>query len=177
MTTTDTPAGAGPAGGAAAAPGPVPAIEGWFTVGDEPYLRGSRCGACGTVAFPPRPEALCRNPACLGRDHTTVALSRTGTVWSYTDAQYRPPPPYVPTTDPFEPFALAAVELADERLVVLGQVARGFGVDDLRVGAPVELVVEPLYEVDGVTHLVWRWRPTDAGDAVDPGDAVDAGED
>jgi hypothetical protein len=112
------------------------------------------------VAFPPRPGALCRNPACRGREHATVELSRTGTVWSYTDAQYQPPPPYVPATDPFEPFALAAVELAEERLVVLGQVARGVGVDDLRVGAPVELVVEPLYEVDGVAHLVWRWRPT-----------------
>jgi hypothetical protein len=146
---TDVPAGA------------VPVVDGWFSTGDEPYLRGSRCGVCGTVAFPPRPEdALCRNPPCRSREHVVVALSRTGTVWSYTDAQYQPPPPYVPTTDPFEPFALAAVELAEERLVVLGQVARGFGVDDLAVGAPVELVVEPLYEVDGVTHLVWRWRPT-----------------
>ena len=152
MTATDTGPGRGPAG-------PVPVVDGWFTTGDAPHLLGSRCAACGTVAFPPRPGALCRNPACRGREHATVELSRTGTVWSYTDARYQPPPPYVPATDPFEPFALAAVELAEERLVVLGQVARGVGVDDLRVGAPVELVVEPLYEVDGVAHLVWRWRP------------------
>jgi len=152
MTATDTGPGRGPAG-------PVPVVDGWFTTGDAPHLLGSRCAACGTVAFPPRPRALCRNPACRGREHATVELSRTGTVWSYTDAQYQPPPPYVPATDPFEPFALAAVELAEERLVVLGQVAWGVGVDDLRVGAPVELVVEPLYEVDGVAHLVWRWRP------------------
>jgi uncharacterized protein len=143
------------------APAAVPVVAGWFTTGDEPRLLGTRCAACGTVAFPPAgPASLCRNPACRGQEQATVELSRTGTVWSYTDARYQPPPPYVPATDPYEPFALAAVELADEGLVVLGQVAEGFGVDDLRVGAPVELVVEPLYDLDGVTQLVWRWRPT-----------------
>ena len=57
------------------------------------------------------------------------------------------------------PFALAAVELAEEQLVVLGQVADGYGVDDLSVGATVELVVETLYELDGVPHLMYRWKP------------------
>ena len=45
------------------------------------------------------------------------------------------------------PFALAAVELP-EGIVVLGQVADGYGVADLRVGAEVELVVETLYTDD-----------------------------
>ena len=45
--------------------------------------------------------------------------------------------------------------------MILGQVADGFGVDDLAVGTEVELVVEPLYEVDGVAHLIYRWKPTD----------------
>ena len=69
-------------------------------------------------------------------------------MWSYTDARYQPPPPYIPRVEPYEPFALAAVELEAEGLVVLGQVADGYGVDDLTVGAPVELVVEPLYTDD-----------------------------
>ena len=59
-------------------------------------------------------------------------------------------------TDPFEPFAIAAVELDDEKLVILGQVASGFGVADLQVGSPVEVVVEPL---DPSGALVWKWRP------------------
>ncbi len=80
-------------------------------------------------------------------------------MWSYTDAQYQPPPPYIPTTEPYEPFALAAVELADEQVVILGQVAKGYGVGDLKVGAAVELVVEPVYEIDGVEHLMYRWKP------------------
>ncbi|HEY9557034.1 MAG TPA: OB-fold domain-containing protein [Acidimicrobiales bacterium] len=139
----------------------VPAIEGWFTTDAEPCLLGTRCTTCGTVFFPAA-TGFCRNPRCRGRDLEPTALSRTGTVWSYTDAQYQPPPPYIPPGDEHVPFALAAVELAEEQIVILGQVAAGFGVDDLRVGAPVELVVEPLYEVDGVEHLVYRWKPASA---------------
>lgn len=139
---------------------PTPAVEGWFTGGDAPALLGTRCRACGTVFFP-RETAFCRNPACAGEEFDEVPLSRTGTVWSYTDARYQPPPPYIPATDPYEPFALAAVALEDEGLVVLGQVAAGYGVDDLAVGAPVELVVEPLHiDADGTVRTIWRWKPT-----------------
>jgi uncharacterized protein len=137
----------------------APAIDGWFTAGDEPALLGTRCQACGTVFFP-REEAFCRNPGCAGDAFEEVPLSRRGRVWSYTDARYQPPPPYVPRTEPYEPFALAAVELEAEGLVVLGQVADGYGVGDLAVGAEVELVVEPLYtDDDGVERTTWRWKP------------------
>lgn len=138
---------------------PVPAIEGWFTTEAEPHLLGTRCTTCGTVFFP-RAAGFCRNPGCRGREFEEMQLSRTGTIWSYTDAQYQPPPPYIAQTDPYEPFALAAVELAEERIVVLGQLARGVTVDDVKVGDPVELVVEPVYEIDGETHLIYRWQPT-----------------
>lgn len=141
------------------APG-VPAVDGWFQL-DPPRLLGTRCTTCGTVFFP-RAEGFCRNPTCRGREFDEVELSSTGTVWSYTDAQYQPPPPYISPHEPYQPFALAAVELADERLVVLGQVAEGVTVEDLEVGMPVELVVEPLYSLDGVEHLIWRWRPVAA---------------
>ena len=135
----------------------VPAIEGWFTTGDEPRLLGTRCTSCSTVFFPPA-EGFCRNPHCRGREFEQTALSRRGRVWSYTDNQYQPPPPYVPTSDPYEPFAVAAVELEAEKLVVLGQLAHGTTVDDVEVGTEVQLVVEPLYEVDGEEHLAWRWK-------------------
>lgn len=138
-------------------PTTVPAIEGWFTV-EPPALLGRRCTACGTFAFPPTTE-WCPNPRCDSDELETVPLSRTGTVWSYTDAQYQPPPPYVARTEPYEPFAIAAVELDAERLIVLGQVADGFGVGDLSVGTRVEVVVEPLETLDDKITLVWRWRP------------------
>jgi uncharacterized OB-fold protein len=133
----------------------VPVIDGWFTTGPEPALIGRRCPQCGTYQFPPTGE-WCPNPGCRSDAMETVELSRRGCVWSYTDAQYKPPAPYVPTSDPFEPFAIAAVELEEERIVILGQVAAGFGVADLRVGSEVELVVEPL---DPSGALVWKWRP------------------
>src|SRR5690349_17847472 len=140
----------------------VPAIEGWFTTGDGtshgPALLGSRCTGCGTVFFP-RLDGFCRNPACASTDHEQVELSRRGTVWSYTDARYQPPPPYIPASDPYVPFALAAVELP-EGLVVLGQVADGFGVADLTVGDEVELVVETLYTDETGDRTTWRWKPT-----------------
>ena len=142
-----------------------PAVEGWFTTGSDPALLGSRCTTCGTVAFPK--ARFCGNPACSGDELEETALSRRGTIWSYTDAQYQPPPPYVPRSDPYEPFAIAAVELP-EGLVVLGQVADGYGVADLRVGAEVELVVEPLYADESGDRTVWRWKPvTEMGEEAD----------
>jgi uncharacterized OB-fold protein len=139
----------------------TPAIAGWFRTDPEPALLGSRCTSCGTVAFP-KASGFCGNPACSGEDFTEHPLSRTGRVWSYTDAQYQPPPPYLPTADPYVPFALAAVELA-EGLVVLGQVADGFGVKDLKVGAAVELVVETLYTDEQGERTIWRWKPVTEG--------------
>jgi uncharacterized protein len=134
-----------------------PAIDGWFTTGAAPALLGTRCTTCETTYFPPS-GGFCRNPACSGEDFDSVELSRRGTVWSYTDAQYQPPPPFVSRTEPYQPFALAAVEL-DEGITVLGQVADGYGVTDLRVGAEVELVIETLHaDADGEL-LIWRWKP------------------
>ena len=136
----------------------VPAVDGWFEADGEPHLLGSRCSACGTVFFP-RATGLCRNPDCDGVELEDTRLSRRGTVWSYTEARYQPPPPFVPPTDPFEPFAIAAVELPEEELVVLGQVARGVTVDELRIGMDVELTVEPLFEDDEHEYVVWKWKP------------------
>ncbi|WP_278256855.1 lipid-transfer protein [Nocardioides convexus] len=46
-----------------------------------------------------------------------------------------------------------------EGLVVLGQVADGFGVADLRVGAEVELVVETLHTDETGERTTYRWKP------------------
>ena len=136
----------------------VAAVEGWFTIDPTaPALLGTRCTTCGTYFFP-RESRFCRNPACDGTEFEEVPLSRRGTVWSFTDNRYQPPPPYM-SPDPFEPYAIAAVELAEEKMVVLGQLAGGASVDDLRVGQEVELVLETLYEDDENAYLVWKWQP------------------
>jgi uncharacterized OB-fold protein len=135
----------------------VAAIDGWYTLDDPPQLIGSRCLSCGTYFFP-RQGSFCRNPACEGTTFEDVRLSRTGRIWSYTNACYQPPPPFV-ASDPYRPFAIAAVELATERMIVLGQVASGFDVKDLRVGMDMELVLEPLHSEDGRDKLIWKWKP------------------
>ncbi len=142
----------------AAATSATPVIDGWFTTGAEPALLASQCTTCGSVFFP-RTEGFCRNPRCEGEEFEVIELSRRGKVWSYTDAQYQPPPPYIPATDPYVPFALAAVELP-EGIVVLGQLAEGYGVTDVRVGTEVELVVETLYTDETGERTIWRWLPT-----------------
>ena len=138
----------------------VPALgaEGWFTDdADAPALLGSRCTTCGTVAFPAMTFA-CRNPGCAGSTFDLVPLSRTGVVWSATDARYQPPPPFVPRADEHVPFAIAAVELRDEQLVVLGQVADGVTPDELPVGTPMELIIDTLFEDDEHEYTIWKWR-------------------
>lgn len=141
---------------------PALGTEGWFTLdGDRAALIGRRCTTCGTYAFP-RSVAGCPNPACLGEDFSEVRLSRRGTLWSYTDARYPPPAPYVAPGDEHVPFAIAAVHLPHEGLTVMGQVVAGVGVDDLSVGQEMEVVVDVLFSDDDTDHLVWKWKPVEA---------------
>jgi uncharacterized protein len=136
----------------------VAAVDGWFSLdADDPRLLGNRCTTCGTFFFP-RAEFFCRNPDCDGTVFEEIRLSRRGRVWSYTVNCYQPPPPYV-AADPFSPFAIAAVELVEEKMVVLGQMVAGVEADQLEVGMEVELVLETLYEDEDHEYLVWKWRP------------------
>jgi uncharacterized OB-fold protein len=136
-------------------PDAAPAVTGWFTTDEEPHLIGSRCTACGTYAFPPETFS-CRNPRCASTELEEVPLSRRGRVWSYAVNHYAAPPPAL-SPEPFEPYAVAAVELDEERMVVLGQVAHGTDPALLHAGRVMELVVEPI--IPGASELVWKWKP------------------
>jgi uncharacterized OB-fold protein len=140
----------------------APAIDGWYTLDEnEPHLIGSRCAACGTYSFPPR-NRFCPNPGCGGTELQRAPLSRTGILWSYTNACYQPPEPYI-SADPFLPFAIAAVALEKEKMIVLGQVVTGVGVEQLRIGMPMQLVLETLYEEPPSERVVWKWKPAEGG--------------
>jgi uncharacterized OB-fold protein len=133
-------------------------VEGWFSLDeDHPALLGTRCQACGSYFFP-RETTFCRNPGCGGTAFDEVPLSRRGRLWSFTNNCYAPPAPYV-VQEPFVPYAIAAVELEREKMVVLGQVARGSDVSDLRAGMEMELVLDTLYEDEDREYVVWKWRP------------------
>ncbi len=138
----------------------VPAVEGWFTMDfDDPHLLGTRCKKCASYFFP-KETFLCRNPRCTGTDFEEVPLSRRGRLWSFTNNESQPPAPYM-SPDPFVPYAIAAVELSEEKMVVLGQVASDVDFARLKAEMEMELVLETLFEDDDSEYLVWKWKPVD----------------
>lgn len=57
------------------------------------------------------------------------------------------------------PFAIVAVELEKEKMVVLGRAIDGVDAKAIRVGDEVEVVLESGYQVEGVDQLIWKFRP------------------
>ena len=135
----------------------VPAIEGWFTLDQNPHLIGSQCAGCGTYVFPPR-EGACPSPLCDSDELKATPFSRFGTVWSYAENRYAPPLPYR-AAEPFEPYALVAVQLEKEGIIVLGQAPKGILAKDLKVGMRMQLETDVLYREDGVDYMVYVWAP------------------
>ncbi len=140
----------------------VPAVDGWFTLDDDAHLIGAKCDGCGTYVFPPRTEN-CPNPACASGSLSLTPLSRRGTVWSYVENRYAPPPPFK-ASDPFEPYALVAVQLDKEGIIVLGQAPKGVLAADLRVGMAMQLETDVLYRDDNedgtvTEHMIYVWAP------------------
>ena len=118
---------------------------------------------CGTYVFPPR-DGACPNPSCDSDELLPTPLSRSGNVWSYAENRYAPPLPYR-ASDPFEPYALVAVQLEAEGIIVLGQAPKGILAVDLKVGMRMQLETDVLYNEDGVDYMVYVWAP-----AVQPSD-------
>lgn len=140
----------------------VSAAPDWFTMDEvAPALLGARGKQSGSY-FWPTVLAVSGNPSVPGEEREPAALSRQGTLWSWTTNHYAPPEPYVPP-DPFVPYTVCAVELDKERMVVLGGLATGADPAQLEVGMPMELVVGPLYEDDDHEYVVWQWAPAGRG--------------
>ena len=136
----------------------VPAVEGWFTLDEaSPALLG-QLGVDSGSYFWPTAVATSGNPNASGEEREPVELSRTGKLWSWTTNHYAPPEPYM-APDPFVPYTVCAVELADERMVVLGGLATGADPAQLEAGMEMELVLGPLFEDDEHEYVVWQWAP------------------
>ena len=54
---------------------------------------------------------------------------------------------------------LAAVELDEQSLVVLGQMIPGVTLEEMAVGMRVELTLDVLYSDDDHDYMVWKWKP------------------
>jgi uncharacterized OB-fold protein len=139
----------------------VPALEGWFTLDEQnPRLIGLKDRESGSYFFP-KDVSVSRAPGHADAELQEVELSNTGKLWSYTTNHYQPPEPYV-SPDPFVPYTVAAVELTDERMVVMGQLDPDVDPASLEVGMEMQLVLGTLYEDDENEYVVWKWKPAAA---------------
>jgi uncharacterized OB-fold protein len=134
----------------------VPVIEGLFSGGPEgPRLVGSRCATCDTPYFPKSP--VCHNPNCTASKMEDASFGPRGTLWSCSIQNYPPPPP-ARYDEPYEPYALGVIDLA-EGLRVMSRIATD-DPESVKVGAEVELVLEPMcHEEDGTELITWMFRP------------------
>lgn len=138
----------------------VPAVEGLFTMDEaNPRLIGGKAPN-GSYCFPK--DLGGTDPYSPLGDIEEVQLSNRGRIWSYTNSCYPPPPPFVSRHEPFQPVTIAAVELDAEKMVVLGQVVEGVGVDALKVGMKMELVIETVPDkTEPEGKVVWKWKPVE----------------
>ena len=134
----------------------VPAVEGFFTIEEEAHLIGGRYKKSGSYCFPKNLGGS--DPNFSEDEIEEVLLSRVGKIWSYTNSAYPPPPPFI-AAEPYEPIVIAAVELEEEKMVILGQVVNGYSVEDLSVGMQVEVKTGTLYEDSEYRYLTWMWKP------------------
>lgn len=117
----------------------VPIAEGLWTADPQPRLIGGRLPS-GEIVFP-MPEG----DAADGVEQ--VALSRHGTLWSWTRQDFRPKEPYEgPGEGPqdFRPYLLGYVELPGE--VIVESYITDAELADLCLGMPMEFAVIPFDE-------------------------------
>jgi len=132
----------------------IPIIEGLFTwPSDKPQLIGSRCPSCGSVQFPK--SNVCNNPDCNhSKTPEEILLSTKGTLYSFTIHRYD-------LREPFSyhkaPYAIGAIELPEgitviARLTVTEE-------EKLRIGMPMVLKVDKLYEDEENVYLTYYFQP------------------
>jgi uncharacterized OB-fold protein len=130
---------------------PTPVDAGLFASLDPPRLAGSRCTECGTVTFP----ASLSCPRCMASAMAPHALPDRGTVWTWTVQGFQPKAPYVPPAGGFAPYPVGYVDLGD--VLVEAHLLADPG--RLRIGLPVRLVLEPIWETDGAPVVTYAFTP------------------
>jgi uncharacterized protein len=139
----------------------VPVAEGLFEQRPGgPRLIGSRCAGCDTLYFPAAQS--CRNPACAEKRIEPALLPAAGTLLSFTIQRYQPPPLF--RIDNWQPYAIGLVDIG-AGVEVMGMLT-GLPLDAIRIGMPLQLVVEPLYADPGRgTVATYKFAPAPDGGA------------
>lgn len=128
-----------------------PIAEGIWTDEQPPRLIGGRDRETGRVVFP-MPQGS------EAQRYRPMPLAREGRIWSWTVQRFAPKsPPYI-GPQPFEPFALAYVELPGE--VIVESRLTGFDFDRLDCGLPVRFTIIPFVTApDGATLTTYAFEP------------------
>ncbi|MEZ5175561.1 MAG: Zn-ribbon domain-containing OB-fold protein [Acidimicrobiia bacterium] len=115
-------------------------------------LLGSRCTNCGACFFPIR-EACA---GCLSQELDTIRFSTEGTLYTYSIVRQSIPA--------FEvPYALGYVDFP-EGVRIMGQIS-GIDFDDIEIGMPMSLSLEPFGEdADGNPLTGYRFRPSEVSE-------------
>jgi len=132
----------------------MPVKEGLFhipeSLGDKPYLIGSRCRACGYTCFP-RKEVCVR---CRQNDTVEeIKLGPYGTLETFAVMQVGPPdfpPPYI----------MGYVRMKEGALVFTLITDCEPQDDALEIGEEMELVIEKIREDEEGNNLIgWKFKP------------------
>jgi hypothetical protein len=118
---------------------------------EKPQLIGSKCSACGEVYFPKKEKGICIH--CQHRGLEDVKLSRRGKIHSFSVIMQRPTQLFLGKA----PYAYGLIDLPDVRVR-----AHFTGCDfkDMKLGMPVELVIEKLGEDEqGNEVMAHKFRP------------------
>ncbi|MGV6807555.1 MAG: Zn-ribbon domain-containing OB-fold protein [bacterium] len=129
----------------------IPIHEGLFTWPSEsPSLLGSRCNSCGEHFFPV--QRGCSN--CSGTDLETVELGSRGTLWTWTIQGFMPKSPYASdeTPETFTPYGVGYVEMPSG--VKVEARLKENTPDKLRIGMPMDLVIEKLRTDDNGNEIM-----------------------
>jgi uncharacterized protein len=123
---------------------------------EQVHLAGTRCSTCQETSLGSR--EFC--PNCGKQTVHEIALSKHGTLWSFTVVRHRPPGAFK-GKEPFTPFGVGLVELP-ERLRVMTPVY--CDIQQLRIG--MELMMMPFVrsEPDGAEVVGFGFAPV-SGDA------------
>lgn len=135
----------------------LPVRAGLVAAGGEPdevRLLGSKCENCGEVSI--GTNSVCLN--CGSDQIGSTELSSEGELWTYTVIRHKPPGDYL-GSEPFEPFALGLVELADGVRIMA---PLDGDVDSFEIGSRLQLVPWMLTASDGQAYKAFRFAPLTA---------------
>jgi uncharacterized protein len=113
-------------------------------------LAGTRCVACAETSL--GSVSLC--PNCGSDRVQSLRLGHDGILWTYTVARHRPPGDYR-GSEPFKPFGIGLVELAEGLRVMC---TLDCELDQLRVGLPLRFSPFLRNDKDGGTVVAFTYR-------------------